>query len=178
MNGRLTGDHDEKLTSYQITGAGTVDYGFASEEQLKSILRFQVQTLTPYSDHCPISVKIPFSKSGSMNDKSNKEPVRQTKKAPTVQNTPKTFLWKTGSKEKFMSALSSTDIQGQLESFNAKDYPSIDDEISHFKKPVMHTAKISLVPSKKKWKNTKNSKPWYNNTCRQLKNNYNTLQRK
>ena len=45
-----------------------------------------------------------------MNDKSNEEPVRQTKKTPIVQNTPKTFLWKTGSKEKFMSALPNTDI--------------------------------------------------------------------
>ena len=107
--------------------------------------------------------------------------IRQTKKTPTVQNTPKTFLWKTGSKEKFMSALSSTDIQGQLESFNAKDYPSIDDEISHFNKLMMHTAKISLVPSKKKRKNkSKNSKPWYYNTCRQSKKQlqHRTLQRK
>ena len=49
-----------------------------------------------------------------------------------------------------MSALSSTDNQGQFESFNAKDYPSIDGEISHFNKLMMHAAKISLVPSKKK----------------------------
>ena len=49
-----------------------------------------------------------------------------------------------------MSALSTTDIQGQFESFNAKDYPSIDDEISHFNKLIMHTARISLGPSKKK----------------------------
>ena len=74
---------------------------------------------------------------------------------PIVQNTTKTFLCKTGSIEKFMSALSSTDIQGQFESFNAKFYPSIDGEISHFNKLMMHAAKISLVPSKKKWKNTK-----------------------
>ena len=105
--------------------------------------------------------------------------IRQTKKTPTVQNTPKTFLWKTGSKEKFMSALSSTDIQGQLESFNAKDYPSIDDEISHFNKLMMHTAKISLVPSKKKRKNkSKNSKPWYYNTCRQSKKQLQHLAKK
>ena len=56
LNGRLTGDLDGKLTSYQRTGAGTVDYGIVSEELLKSILGFQVQTLTPYSDHCPISI--------------------------------------------------------------------------------------------------------------------------
>ena len=49
-----------------------------------------------------------------------------------------------------MSVLSSTDIQGQFESFNAKNYPSIDDEISHLNKLMMHTAKISLGPSKKK----------------------------
>ena len=79
-----------------------------------------------------------------------------------------------------MRALSSTDIQGQLESFNAKDYPSIDDEISHFNKLMMHTAKISLVPpaSKKNWKNTKNSKPWYDNTCRQLKKQLQHLAKK
>ena len=94
-----------------------------------------------------------------------------------VQNTTKTFLCKIGSKENFMSALSSTDIQGQFESFNAKDNPSIDSEISHFNKLMMRAAKISLVPSKKKRKNTTKSKPWYDNTCRQL-NNYNTLQRK
>ena len=95
-----------------------------------------------------------------------------------VQNTTKTFLCKTGSKENFMSALSSTDIQGQFESFNAKDYPSIDSEISHFNKLMMCAAKISLVPSKKKWKNTKKSKPWYDNKCRQLKKQLQHLAKK
>ena len=82
LNGRLTGNLDGKLTSYQRT------------ELLKSLFRFQVQTLTPYSHHCPISVKIPFSKSGSMSDKSNEKPGRQTKKTPIVLNmyTLKTFL--------------------------------------------------------------------------------------
>ena len=41
---------------------------------------------------------------GSMNDKSKEEPVRQTKRLLMVQNTPKTFPWKTGSKVKFISA--------------------------------------------------------------------------
>ena len=80
--------------------------------------------------------------------------------------------------EKFMSALSSTDVQGQFESFNAKDYPSIDGEISHYNKLIMHAAKISLVTLKKKWKNTKKSKPWYDNTCRQLKKQLQHLARK
>ena len=64
----------------------------------------------------------------------------------------KTFLCKTGSRETFMSALSSTDNQdqGQFESFNAKDYPSIDGEISHFNKLMMHAAKNKPSTVKKK----------------------------
>ena len=42
----------------------------------------------------------------------------------------------------------------------------------------MHAAKISLVPSKNKWKNTKESKPWYDSTCRQLKKQLQHLAKK
>ena len=42
----------------------------------------------------------------------------------------------------------------------------------------MHAAKISLVPSKSKWKNTQKSKPWYDNTCRQLKKQLQHLAKK
>ena len=43
---------------------------------------------------------------------------------------------------------------------------------------IMHAAKISLVPSKNKWKNTKESKPWYDSTCRQLKKQLQHLAKK
>ena len=42
----------------------------------------------------------------------------------------------------------------------------------------MHAAKISLVSSKIKWKNTKESKPWYDSTCRQLKKQLQHLAKK
>ena len=42
----------------------------------------------------------------------------------------------------------------------------------------MHAAKISLVPSKKKWKNTKKGKPWYDNRRRQLKKQLQHLAKK
>ena len=42
----------------------------------------------------------------------------------------------------------------------------------------MRAAKISLVPSKNKWKNTQKSKPWYDNTCRQLKKQLQHLAKK
>ena len=50
LNGRVTGDLDGKLTSYQYNGASTVDYGIVSEHLQNIVLGFQVQALTPYSD--------------------------------------------------------------------------------------------------------------------------------
>ena len=58
LNGRVTGDLDGKLTSYQSNGASTVDYGIVSEDLQNTVLGFQVQALTPYSDHCPITLKL------------------------------------------------------------------------------------------------------------------------
>ena len=58
LNGRVTGDLDGKLTSYQYNGASTVDYGIVSEDLQNVVLGFQVQALTPYSDHCPITLQL------------------------------------------------------------------------------------------------------------------------
>jgi len=62
LNGRVTGDLDSKLTSYQYNGGSTVDYGIVSEDLQNTVLGFQVQALTPYSDHCPITLKLAASR--------------------------------------------------------------------------------------------------------------------
>jgi len=79
------------------------------------------------------------------------------------------FLWESESKDKFISALSSIDIQGRLQFFNAAHHSSIDDEISQFNQILKSVAKLSLVPSRKTRKRTKKHKPWYDNICRQPK---------
>lgn len=61
LNGRVTGDLEGKLTSYQYNGASTVDYGIVIEHLQNIVLGFQVQALTPYSDHCPITLKLACS---------------------------------------------------------------------------------------------------------------------
>ena len=77
LNGRVTGDLDGKLTSYQYNGASTVDYGIISEHLQNIVLGFQVQTLTPYSDHCPITLKLACSNRDIMySTNTPKEPPR------------------------------------------------------------------------------------------------------
>ena len=66
---------------------------------------------------------------------------------------------------------SSVNIQNRLKSFNVENNSSIDDEISQFNQILKSVAEISPVPLRgKTLKKTKEkSKPWCDNTCRQLK---------
>ncbi|KAL9962008.1 hypothetical protein ACROYT_G031060 [Oculina patagonica] len=165
LNGRVTADLDGKLTSYQTNGASTVDYGIVSEDLQDTVLGFQVQALTPYSDHCPNTLKLASRNRDIINNASKNSQRKET----SPQNSFTKFLWKSESKDKFISALSRIDIQDKLQSFNTAHHSSIDDEISQFNQILKSVAKRSLVPSRKTRKHTKKHKPWYDNTCRQLK---------
>ena len=176
LNGRVTGDLDGKLTLYQSTGASTVDYGIVSEDLQNTILGFQVQPLTPYSDYCPITLKLnSFCRNSISSCITSKE--TQRKEAPT-RNIITKFLWKRDSKDKFISALTSLDFQERLQSFNTQQFHSIDDEISQFNQILTSVAKCSLVATRKARKNSKKNKPCYDNNCRQLKKKLQNLAKK
>ena len=71
-------------------------------------------------------------------------------------------------KSNFLSGHSN--MSDMLKCFSVEHHSSIDDEISQFNQILKSVAEISLVPSHRKTrKKTKKSKPWYDNTCRQLK---------
>ena len=74
--------------------------------------------------------------------------------------------------------MSSPSVQDRIRSFNLEQYNSIDDEISQFNQIINGVAKSCLVPSRKKRKNTKKSKPRYDNTCRHLKKQLQGLAKK
>ena len=122
--------------------------------------------MTTYSDHCPISLKLTSSRSHVVKDNASRQPLRKT--APTQKNFKK-FLWKAESKDKFLSALSNPNVQRLFDSFNSEHHPSVDDEISQFNKIINSVAKSCLATSRKTSKTTKEKKPWYDHTCRQLK---------
>ena len=175
LNGRLTGDLDGKYTCYQTNGASTVDYALASEDLIKTILGFQVQALTTYSDHCPISLKLTSSRPHMVEDNAPRQPL--CKAVPTQKNFKK-FLWKADSKDKFLSALSNPNVQRLFDSFNSEHHASVDDEISQFNQIINSVAKSCLATSRKTSKTTKEKKPWYDHTCRQLKKQLQQLVKK
>ena len=78
-------------------------------------------------------------------------------------------MWKRDSKDKFIGVLSSTQTQDQFRSFKNKTFSSFDNEISQFNKIMMSTANSSLVRPRKTNNSNKKNKPWFDNTCRQLK---------
>ena len=175
LNVRLAGDRDGKYTCYKTNGASTVDYALASENLITTILGFQVQALTTYSDHCPISLKLTSSRSHVVKDNASRQPLRKT--APTQKNFKK-FPWKADSKDKFLSALSNPTVQRLFGSFNSEHHPSVDDKISQINKIVNSVAKSYPATSRKTSKTTKEKKPWHDHTCRQLKKQLQQLVKK
>ena len=102
LNGRVTGDLDGKLTSYQYNGASTVDYGMVSEHLPNIVLGFQVQALTPYFDHCPVTLKLACSN----RENSCTAPTYQKRPSRTEASSRYYFtklLWKPESKDTFVS---------------------------------------------------------------------------
>ena len=74
----------------------------------KLILGFEVQHLTPYSDHCPISVKM--TNCHESNITGNTISKEKTQNKGTSHNSVTRFRWKPD-KEKFLNTLSYFDTQ-------------------------------------------------------------------
>ena len=135
--------HHPSIHSF-IHSASTVDYAIASEDLLNTTLAFQVQSLTMYSDHCPISLKLIYSRSHTVKDNTFRQPLRKIYLLKITLD-----LWKTDSKTKFINALSSPSVQEQIDYFSSEHYTSVDDEVSHFNQIINTVAKSCLVPSRK-----------------------------
>ena len=133
--------------------------------------------MTTYPNHCPISLKLTPSCSHMVKDNAPRQPL--CKAAPTQKNFKK-FLWKADSKDKFLSALSNPNVQRLhvYDSFNSEHHTSVDDEISQFNQIFNSVAKSCLATSQKTSKTTKEKKPWYDHTCRQLKKQLKQLVKK
>ena len=108
-------------------------------------------------------------------DNSPRQPL--CKVAPTQKNFKK-FLCKADSKDKFLSALSNPNVQRLFDSLNLEHHSSVDDEISQFNQIISSVAKSCLATSQKTSRTTKEKKPWYDHTCRQLKKQLQQLVKK
>lgn len=196
LNGRKLGDFSGKLTCYQHNGASTVDYSIISQSLWKNILKFSIDNLNPYSDHCPILLNLAVCICAS----SVTTHMPQTKRQSTQKqskNTTLRYLWSEDSNETFLKAIQSPKIQSMINSFyetnnNTESSDEKIDKINH----ILHTtANLSIKiktnkNSPQKRQQTANHQKWYTKECISLKNqlsklakqinctNYNSLKNK
>ena len=166
LNGRKTGDLNGKITSYQRLGSSTIDYGIVDEKLWKDILAFEIESLTPYSDHCPISLKL----ATKLYQPENKNKSKKNKKHVNTNNNHRIgYTWKNTSGEDFKSALNHDKIKTMFKSFLSNEYESSFEEVKEFNSIILETAKISLkrkqIPKKKQGSQTK----WFDADCSNLK---------
>lgn len=165
LNGRKTGDLAGKITSYQPQGVSTIDYGILSEDLWNDIIAFEVQPLTPYSDHCPIAIKLAISDKCINNINRVKKPKQNKNKRENNIR----YVWQNNCEENFKVALRQDDIQGLMATFLSSTFYSADEEVHEFNKIVLETAKISLKKKQVSKKKNKKSNTWYDSECRYLK---------
>lgn len=167
LNGRTSGDFTGKLSCYQHNGSSTVDYTIVSKSLYKHVLGFTVNNLTPYSDHCPISLKLATRADLYVtNTFSSQGTTKNTKQKLTR------YVWSENSNVKFLKALETAQIQSSLKKLQQVNTGNIDDTLNHFNEIIHTAAKLSLriKPSGKKTPNKKrNNKKWYTEECRLLK---------
>lgn len=179
LNGRTIGDFAGNLTGYQSNGASTVDYSIISNSLRKNILAFSVNNLTPYSDHCLISLrlatpviipqgKITQNKSDKTNNKIKKKMIR--------------YSWSEDSNVTFCNALQSPQIQVMLNKQLSQNHnASIDEKLKSLNDIIQTAAKISLKVRPSHKNNTQKKKKirqkWYTNECKFLKQKLKALAR-
>lgn len=167
LNGRTLGDFEGNFTSYQPLGTSTIDYAIISESLAKNIINFKVDKLTPYSDHCPISLKLAV--------KYNIVKQNKTKDKISENHKYEKFVWDIESGTNFRNMVQSDSIQSLLNKFIDKTHENIDDEIETFNDILINNVakcclKIKSTRQNKSNKRNKKHKPWFNAECKYLKN--------
>jgi len=164
LNGRTPGDMFGKPTCHQPKGFSLVDYVLGSENiLLRKTTFFHVHELTPYSDHCKLSLIL---------QSNSKPPLKKETSLPSRPHYK--FIWDNDSKEKFSDTLNSSEFTSSISLFMTKNYEktpqSLDMALNDFVNPLQKAGQkcLSLRCSKKqrgKCKNQQDRKKWFNKTC-------------
>ena len=153
LNGRTLGDFYGKFTCQTPTGASVVDYVIASEELLKDVIYFHVDSFIPMFLDCHSKVSVSLKASFKRDILHNRN-----KKMPDC------FKWNKFSSEKFKNALHDKEISQKIKSFMDNKFDTqetdINDACSLFEDIVLDTAKKCLT-RKTSMKSKKKSNKWY-----------------
>ena len=173
LNGRILGDLSGKYTCYQPNGCSTVDYVIASSTLFHNISMFKVHPLTDFSDHCMVSLNI-RSASRSF------EHVKVAKSNSRLF--PERFVWGPDSTQKFIDALNCPIITQKLKDFSSFSLNSattkadLDQKVKEFQEILVTAGRMSLqVKHKKKSKQSKRNKRWFDKSCFEARNELRNL---
>ena len=162
LNGRKTGDLDGKMTSYQSSGTSTIDYGIVNEAYWDQIISFQVENLTYYSDHCPISLKL---KTPSFIENKNTR-IKVNSKTKCITR----FIWKQTSAEDFQTALNTEHLTSMMKRFSENgNTESSCNQVHEFNEIIKEAAKLSLKRKSFKTVKQTKTKKWFDSDCSNIK---------
>ncbi len=140
LNGRCIGDLLGNFTSFQYNGSSTIDLGWLSEKMISKVLLFRVHSLSPISDHCPISLVLNCC-------------FKAIPKGTLNPPLPK-FKWDERSSLVFVEALNSESVQLQLVAFENTEFESTTVATAAFNNIIISAAKKSLILCKPKQRGT------------------------
>ena len=156
LNGRTPGDVFGRITCFRPNGCSVVDYGICSNDFIKSVLFFKVDTPLPWlSDHSAIQVAISVDINGSF--KSMPE--------ENLSDLPVLYSWNQKAKVKFTETVQSFSFKKKLSGLADTNDP--DTMVFEFNK-LLHSSLDIIKPTKPK-DNHKNRNSWYNDECKSAK---------
>lgn len=161
QNGRTLGDMFGEFTHVGYNGASTVDYFLTSDPLTSQNFTLKVEQLTEYSDHKPLLLTL-----------LNKGMHIPKLKDLHHDEAPEQFKWTNDSKDMFIGAQCSSDIQDQITALTCISTMDHNDVINLNQKTIdiIHqVADMSLVKKKKTNSNFKNKNKWFDKECRQAK---------
>ena len=166
LNGRCKGDSLGKLTFHGNQGISTVDYIITGHEIMNIFQNFVVRHPSPFSDHCQLVSWIKVESPATLDE--------NTKPMENLFRIPRQFKWNPDSKEKFISALQSNEVQRMILEFQNKNLAEIGDineALDKFSKIIEAAAKnhYNLLLKKKKVVRHRQSQVWFDKDCQNIR---------
>ena len=156
INGRKTGDPFGEYTCIKYNGNSVVDYVIASPNVYEKISLFKVGDFLPWlSDHRPLYYTFEIHK-GCTN-----------KKECTKSKAPRHYVWSEESKTKYLDLLSTAEFTGKWEKYDEIDHSDPNLAVNYVSEVLVEAAdrmKAKFVKA-----NDTNDPPWFDRTCKELK---------
>jgi hypothetical protein len=166
LNGRTPGDSVGAFTCIRAAGKSTVDYIIADHLLLPNIIYFNVHDITEFSDHCLLEARL------------NIHYLNETSNIPKPQCKPKwpKFIWDDNAAEIFKTSLLDNEVSNRHAIFLTKEFQNNVNGVDTAVKDLSHIIQAAGVKalkvryySNKPNKKNRSRKPWFNDTCKSLK---------